>query len=255
MGLFDSFQTSINRGASAAGRATSTMRLKAQMSDALKRRQSLAAQLGASLYEATKDTPEFRAGREALYDGIAALDAARAQCQAEIDRIEAESQAAQVAATHLTCPFCGSSVGAGDLFCAGCGKPMAEIQAALSAQQPVAAAWNGPTCPDCGSPVNVGDMFCMNCGHRFEAPAGTEPSPAAEPVVEPVAAPETEAVMEPSSFSPVEPVYDAAPAPAHAADPVAEQESAPAPAANVCPTCGTPFEPGDKFCMGCGTPL
>ena len=138
MGLFDSFQTSINRGASAAGRATSTMRLKAQMSDALKRRQGLAAQLGASLYEATKDSPEFRTGREALYDGIAAIDAERAQCQAEINRIEAESQAAQVAATHITCPFCGSSVGAGDLFCAGCGKPMAEIQAALSAQQPAA---------------------------------------------------------------------------------------------------------------------
>lgn len=62
-----------------ANRTGNTIKLKAQMSEAMKRRQTLAAQLGASLYEATKDDPELRAGREAIYDGIAAIDAERAR--------------------------------------------------------------------------------------------------------------------------------------------------------------------------------
>ena len=189
MGLLDSFQSSINRGVAATSRTASTVRLRTQMADALKRRQSLAAQLGASLYELTKDDPVFREGREALYDGIAAVDMERAQCQAEIDRIEAESQAAHAAASRLTCPFCGSQVGATDLFCSGCGRSMSEIQATLSVQQPVVAAnWGGQTCPACGAPVNAGDRFCMSCGHRFETPVQAAPAPdpaAAPPAPEP----------------------------------------------------------------------
>ena len=63
MGFLDSLQSSVNRGMAATGRATSTMKLKAQMSEALKRRQALAAQLGASLYDVTKDAAHLRAGR------------------------------------------------------------------------------------------------------------------------------------------------------------------------------------------------
>lgn len=63
------------------------------MADALKRRQGLAAQLGASLYEITKDNAELRQGREGLFDGIAAIDGERARLQAEIDQLEAESAA------------------------------------------------------------------------------------------------------------------------------------------------------------------
>lgn len=55
MGILDNITSSVNKGLAATNRATSTMKLKAQMNDALKRRQNLAAQLGASLYEATKD--------------------------------------------------------------------------------------------------------------------------------------------------------------------------------------------------------
>lgn len=66
MGFLDSLQSSVNRGMAATGRATSTMKLKAQMSEALKRRQALAAQLGASLYDVTKDDASLHAGREAL---------------------------------------------------------------------------------------------------------------------------------------------------------------------------------------------
>ena len=170
MGLFDDVQASLNRGVAATGRTARTVKLKAQMSDALKRRQGLAAQLGASLYEATKDNAELREGREGLFDGIAAIDEERARLQAEIDQLEAESAAQAQAAQTLTCPFCGTRVSATDLFCSGCGKPMAEIQAALApadAPAPAAPAASGSTCPSCGAAVNAGDTFCMSCGAKL----------------------------------------------------------------------------------------
>ena len=282
MGFLDSLQSSVNRGMAATGRATSTMKLKAQMSEALKRRQALAAQLGASLYDVTKDDANLRAGREALYDGIAACDAERAQCQAEIERLEAESAAATAANSYYVCPFCGSHVVTTDLFCSGCGKPMAEITAALSAQQqapaaPVAPVSGAAACHQCGAPVNAGDVFCMSCGYNLAAapaPAAvaasdSEPAVAPEPVVAPVpepadevASPEAAPMPEPLDAVASEPVVEAeaietvvAPAPASVTEPAPEPIPAAAPAANVCPNCGTPCEPGDAFCMGCGARL
>lgn len=284
MGFLDSLQSSVNRGMAATGRATSTMKLKAQMSEALKRRQALAAQLGASLYDVTKDDANLRAGREALYDGIAACDAERAQCQAEIERLEAESAAATAANSYYVCPFCGSHVVTTDLFCSGCGKPMAEITAALSAQQqapaaPVAPVPGAAACPQCGAPVNAGDAFCMSCGYNLAAApapaaaAASDPEPAVAPVPEPAVAPvpepadevaslEAAPIPEPLDAVASEPVVEAeaietvvAPAPASVTEPAPEPIPAAAPAANVCPNCGTPCEPGDAFCMGCGARL
>lgn len=284
MGFLDSLQSSVNRGMAATGRATSTMKLKAQMSEALKRRQALAAQLGASLYDVTKDDANLRAGREALYDGIAACDAERAQCQAEIERLEAESAAATAANSYYVCPFCGSHVVTTDLFCSGCGKPMAEITAALSAQQqapaaPVAPVPGAAACPQCGAPVNAGDVFCMSCGYNLAAApapaaaAASDPEPAVAPVPEPavapvpepadeVASPEVAPMPEPLDAVASEPVVEVeaidtvvAPAPASVTEPAPEPIPAAAPTANVCPNCGTPCEPGDAFCMGCGARL
>lgn len=168
MGFFDDIQASMNRGMASAGRAVDTQKIKMQMNDAAKRRQALAAQLGASLYDVTKDTPEFRLGREPLYDGIAAVDAERASLQAQ--------QAAQ-AATTFACPFCGARMGVSDLFCSGCGKPIAEIKDAFAAQQqaeaPVASTV-GPVCPACGAPVVEGDAFCMSCGKKLGEDASAE---------------------------------------------------------------------------------
>lgn len=236
MSFFDDLQNSINRGVAGANRTGNTIKLKAQLSEAMKRRQTLAAQLGASLYEATKDDPELRAGREAIYDGIAAIDAERAGYQAEIDRIEAEAQAAQTAAVHYTCPFCGSTVAASDLFCSGCGKPMAEIEAAITKQRTggiataaASDAASSATCPKCGFFINEGDTFCMNCGARLESAPEPEPEPVV--VTEPVVAPEPVVVPDP------EPV--AVPEPAAAPDPEPEPEpivaSAPKPEPIVAP--------------------
>ena len=284
MGFLDSLQSSVNRGMAATGRATSTMKLKAQMSEALKRRQALAAQLGASLYDVTKDDANLRAGREALYDGIAACDAEHAQCQVEIERLEAESAAATAANSYYVCPFCGSHVVTTDLFCSGCGKPMAEITAALSAQQqapaaPVAPVSGAAACPQCGAPVNAGDAFCMSCGYNLAAApasaadAASDPEPAVAPVPEPAVAPAPEPADEVASLEAApmpepldavasEPVVEVeatetvvAPAPASVTEPAPEPIPAAAPAANVCPNCGTPCEPGDAFCMSCGARL
>ncbi|MBS7184182.1 MAG: zinc ribbon domain-containing protein [Collinsella sp.] len=282
MSFFDDLQNSINRGVAGANRTGNTIKLKAQLSEAMKRRQTLAAQLGASLYDATKDDPELRAGREAIYDGIAAIDAERAGYQAEIDRIEAEAQAAQAAAVHYTCPFCGSTVAASDLFCSGCGKPMAEIEAAITKQRTSGIATaaapdasSSATCPQCGAPINEGDVFCMSCGAKLEsAPAAVPepesadaPAPEPEPVVvpkpEPVVAPAPAPEPEPASVPEPEPV--AAPAPASVPEsvpvamPVQAAVSVPEPdvslSDNICPTCGATNDPEDKFCMHCGTKL
>lgn len=279
MSFFDDLQNSINRGVAGANRTGNTLKLKAQLSEAMKRRQTLAAQLGASLYDATKDDPTFRAGY-----------------QAEIDRIEAEAQAAQAAAVHYTCPFCGSSVAASDLFCSGCGKSMAEIEAEITKQRTsgIAAATastvsSAATCPQCGAPINEGDMFCMSCGAKLEAASepvavpepeqvaepGPEPElvavpePVDAPVPEPVVVPDPEPIAAPAPKpEPViapEPEPAAAPAPAFAPEfvPAAEpvQVAAPEPESavslpnNTCPTCGAPNDPEDKFCMHCGTKL
>jgi len=252
MSFFDDLQNSINRGVAGANRTGNTIKLKAQLSEAMKRRQTLAAQLGASLYDVTKDDPTFRAGREAIYDGIAAIDDERAGYQAEIDRIEAEAQAAQAAAVRYTCPFCGSSVAASDLFCSGCGKPMAEIEAEITKQRTsgiataaASSASSVATCPQCGFFINEGDTFCMNCGAKLESASEPEPEPVAVPEPELVAAPEPEPVVvpdpEPIAAPAPKPEPIVTPAPAFEPEPVIAPE--PEPAAAPAPAFAPEFVP------------
>lgn len=171
MGFLDDVQASLNRGVAGANRGVESMKLKSQLNDANKRRSQLAAQLGASLYEATKDDESFRAGREQLYDGIAQIDQERANIQAQLDEIERQAAESAQAAAQIECPFCHTRMSATDLFCAGCGKPMAEVQAALAsaapAPAPAPAPVEAPTCPGCGAPINEGDAFCMSCGAKL----------------------------------------------------------------------------------------
>ena len=102
-------------------------RLMKQVEDAGSQRMSWEQLLGASLYEATAADAHFRAGREALYDGIAASDAEIDRCVEEARGIVAELEARRAAeraaaeAPRLaaveqdedgpcTCPFCGTTV-------------------------------------------------------------------------------------------------------------------------------------------------
>ena len=101
MGFFDDIQASMNRGMASAGRAVDTQKIKMQMNDAVKTPAGAAAQLGASLYDVTKDAPEFRLGREPLYDGIAAVDAERASLQAQLDELERQARSRFRLPPHL----------------------------------------------------------------------------------------------------------------------------------------------------------
>ena len=133
MGFFDDLSSAVNRGASAASRATDSMKMKYQQDDLIRQRQRLAAQLGASLYEQTKNDPAMRQGRESLYDAIAAIDEKRAKLQQDIDKANQEGNDAAQAARTYTCPQCGATVWTTDSFCSGCGKPVSEIIAAANA--------------------------------------------------------------------------------------------------------------------------
>lgn len=171
MGILDNMTAAVNRGTESAGRTAEKLKLKNQINDINKRRQQLAAQLGASLYDSTKDNAELRQGREALFDGIAACDAERAPAQAKIDELDAMAQAAATASEIFNCALCGATMGGGDLFCSGCGAPADKAKASST------PAVSGPACASCGAPMGEGDMFCMTCGAKQEAAAAPEAEP------------------------------------------------------------------------------
>lgn len=52
MGFLDNVASAVSRGAAAAGRGADKIKLNARIGELNKQRQGLAAQLGASLYEA-----------------------------------------------------------------------------------------------------------------------------------------------------------------------------------------------------------
>jgi DNA-directed RNA polymerase subunit RPC12/RpoP len=161
MGFLDNVTASVNRGVASAGRTTETLKLKNQLNDINKQRQALAAQLGASLYEATRENVDFRSGREGLYEGIASLDAQREAVNAQIMQLEAQERQQQINARVYTCPGCGGRVAETDMFCATCGTPIAQVRAANAMPSPMLGQ---VPCPHCGSPMNQGDAFCMHCG-------------------------------------------------------------------------------------------
>lgn len=168
MGFLDNVTSAVNRGTAAAGRGADKIKLNARIGELNRQRQNLAAQLGASLYEATRGDAALVAGREALYDGIARIDAEREECQRQIAAIDEQAAAAATAATGFACAVCGAHMTGADLFCAGCGTPAEKARAqAPAAPTPTHAA--GPACASCGAPLGAGDMFCMSCGAKVAA--------------------------------------------------------------------------------------
>ena len=216
MGFLDSVSNSLNRGVNTVSRPGKTAQLNMQLNELMKQRQGLAAQLGASLYDQTKGDPTFTTGREAIYNGIASIDAQRAQIEAQIEQIKLEQAAETAAAQTYRCPRCGTAVGANDLFCSGCGLPIYQVKGGqpnpARTAQPVAG---GRTCPNCGAPMGADDLFCMSCGTKVDpnsAPApASEPTPAPTPVFdsEPTSTPEPA----PTSGSMTEPASEPEPTP------------------------------------------
>lgn len=160
MGIFDDTRASISRGTAAAERTVKSLALKNRINEIQKRRRDLAAQLGASLYEVTKDKGEFHEGRESIYEAISLCDAERDDCQCQIEKLEAEFKAAQ----QGNCPNCGAKVSFLDSFCWSCGKPINKDQLASKSQGTVLYDFSAAKCAICNSPVAVDDSFCMKCG-------------------------------------------------------------------------------------------
>ena len=226
MGFLDNVSSGFNRGVDAVNRSTKTAGLRRQISEIAAQRQNLTAQLGASLYEETRNNPEFVAGREKLYADIAALDEKRKQIDQAIVAIENEAAGSAV----LRCHVCGASVNASDMFCTGCGTPVADIRkasginftpavsataeasaATAAAASAVAVAQpSGPTCPNCGKVVEEGDLFCIYCGTRLaDVPTEAHDEPVEEtlpsheddleePSVDEAPSPAEKALKEPS---------------------------------------------------------
>ena len=171
MGFLDNVTSAVNRGTASVGRASRSTQLKMQLNDLVKQRQGMCAQLGASLYDVTKDNAQLRAGREPLFDAIANVDVQRAAIEAELASLEQLAAQQNVAYSYYKCPRCGTSVAGTDMFCGGCGMPITEVMA--GGQQPAAAApapaaATGTACAKCGAPMNPGDVFCMSCGARAD---------------------------------------------------------------------------------------
>lgn len=172
MGFLDSVASALNKGTVSAKRTTRSAQLKMQANDLMRQRRDLTAQLGASLYDVAKEMPELCEGREALFQSIADIDGKRAMIDAEIAEIEAEIAAERTASMTLRCPFCGTNVSSGDMFCSGCGVPIDEVKAAYAAAEPVAV----PTCQACGATLSESDNYCMVCGAKQERIEEPEPA-------------------------------------------------------------------------------
>lgn len=173
MGLLDSIQTGFNKGVASTGRATRSLQIKSHLSTLDKQRVEQMAQLGASLYEETRNNPAVRGPREQIYATVEALDAERSTLHAELAQIEMESQQQQMASQQILCPGCGKAIPATSKFCVGCG-------ASIEYAPAPALAGN---CVNCGAPLTAGAGFCTGCG----TPVGAQP--AAAPVDTPVATP------------------------------------------------------------------
>ena len=194
MGFFDDIQGAVDRGMSTMERGVEIAKINARMREINQQRSNLAAQLGACLYERTKNDPSFTEGLETLYSGIARLDSERIEAQAMIEQLQNQPQQKAPARQLVTCPTCGSFCDPTDMFCCGCGAKVADFAAGSAAS----AAAGTYYCPKCSAPFEEGDAFCMSCGARLasELPAA-EPVFTADPAIEPELASAPEPAAEP----------------------------------------------------------
>lgn len=275
MGIFDSMSNAANRGVAAAERTGRSVRLRKQADDLLKQRKDYAAQLGASLYETTKDMPEMREGREPLYAAIEDIDRQRQEIADELEAIEAAAQEQEQASQTYECSKCGNTVMATDLYCSGCGRPVSEIKEeaeALAAAQ-IELVADAPddqlVCPDCGYAVEADDAFCMACGAKL----GIETQQVAEEHDEATSYAFTDDARESDDSAEAVEAFEDAQQEANGvpvgseSQPIAlqnaEQESsseqpseeALPPTVAFCMQCGKPVAPDDAFCGGCGRKL
>ena len=170
MGFLDEASNLLNRGVANAGRGTRSLSIKAQLNDLKKQREELCRQLGAALYEQTRNDPECRKPHEPLYAAIDALDVQSSSLHSELAAIEQQAHLSQAGALWR-CPACASPVGSDDAFCVNCG---------MRVGPPDSPQASSRFCRICGAPLEAGVRFCVGCG----APADPEPAPVAEHVAD-----------------------------------------------------------------------
>lgn len=285
------YQQDMSWGGAARGFDARIQQIEVELSEHEKRRASLMAQLGASLYEEVRQDARLRAPREKVFEAIEKTDREREALRVAKSQLEEEARAererlareAQLAGQDYPCPVCGRPVHGGDQFCMGCGTKLSE--------RPAGFASAGPEehCAQCGAQVTADMVFCMKCGARIERVSEQAVVDAAMPA----AVAEQKATADETTVIELDEVAEAAAATARADEPVADGDEEPArdeaeppesdaadeaadaddpgsvdracamtevisqPVAvpGLCSNCGYENLPTARFCHNCGAPM
>ena len=188
-------------------------------------RQGYTTQLGSSLYDATKDIPDLRWGRESLYEGIADCDAERSAILARIEELTAGT-GEEPEATDVEPDVVADAVAnQAETDTVADESEAVAVEEEVAEEEPVIAVAPEPE---------------------------PEPEPEFEfeplPAPEPIPVPETPVPASPSASDTASiPLQETVVTPIVSVPAATPQ--------NTCPKCGAATNPGDKFCMECGSPL
>lgn len=70
----------------------------------------------------------------------------------------------------MKCPFCGERVEEDAVFCANCGKKIADDKTESPVKETEVQSVEVKHCPKCGKELNVSDEFCDACGEKINKP-------------------------------------------------------------------------------------
>ena len=240
MDIIEKVQGAFNKGSSTASRSVEMARQKNRLKDISQQRTRLTAQLGAVLYEKTKDDPSWTSGLQELYSEIAKLDEDRDSVNAQIQSLTAQEQAEENLAHTFSCPSCGTTCSFADHYCMGCGQPIDDAKPSPSAERPI----QNLICPICGNDVEPEDSFCMSCGGALQRKVNSAASPSAESTV----------LEEKSAVAPSNPAFDSE-LKKQPERPQVSPIALPSEDISFCPACGQKTYPSDAFCIECGAKL
>ena len=196
--------------------------LRDRLNELSRIRQRYAAQLGSTLYAATKDNEELRWGNEALYDGIASCDSEREQIVEQLAAIASDQGDVRVDTPEP--------------------EPATEAEPEQELVQEPQTNELDPTESSAEPPVAEG--FADEVADQVEAET-TAAIPAAEQVEAPVEQQSDPVVQQGGPVVPEDLPVEQQP----------ENEQVAAVSGRQCPQCGAAVGENDRFCMECGSSL